>query len=660
MAKRKPRAPDYSDFVRWVDTTVELWKARQERFEEEQDLIELHRPAQRRSSGPEDTLGDNPFAGGDQPGTEPFVSANARILVEKVTRLIGSARAAIEYVGNHPDASETHQVIENMLRWMRREWARRWRQGLHHPLQYEVAAQAATRGWIVSRLLLNNDPDDELPVLRSLHDPATVFPYEVNNRVVRVVHQYRATVSDLLDGDVYPDGEEWLSTITDGEFEIEVSSVYVERDGTVWHAVIGLPGRYNDGRKRSTNDGGWLKKPVQLGYMPWVITLAQGAPYRETAWSGTGEYVEWLGTSAITTLVKNYRARDKILTMLMTVLANSANPPKSVYSADPQGAAAQISEGFGAGDTVVLAQGDKLEFHRIGPNPGDFQAMFDTIKDIEYMGSIPPSLWGDPSGVSNGQQLAIVNHSARDFLNPFVDAVVAHEEECLRRALEIIRDHWPRNMSVFVSAAANRPANMYELDPTVLRDEGVAGVSFSLEDITPQDFAMLAQVWTMLVKEHLASMKRARGREGLKFDDPELEDMEVMGDLIKSDEQMVKFMIPFALLMTGQKMVGGLYDVLHGPDLDAQLRAVIEQALSNAMGVPAQTPSPPQQPTAGPMLGGEVLPPVAQTGFTPGQFDTMTPMNTGLVMGGAGAGGIPPVGGEPALGDQLMLPLGGV
>lgn len=647
---------DYSRVARWVQADVNRYAPRQSRFEEEQDFAELADLVARRggtafSRGEsEDTIGPADLPGGRTPGAEAVVLATPRLIIDKTARILGRAKKSIEYVPADPSMGEVGQVIENLLRWIDREHSQRWVMGMHAPMQYELGHYAALRGWLCSRVTLNPDRNDNLPVLRSIHDAANVYPYEVGGRLVRVTEQYRASVSDLLSDPTMADGEEWLTTLDDEYAAITVSSVYVEvadKHGTprYYHAILGEPGR------SGTEEDRWLKRPVEIGYMPWVITLVQGAPYRGTPWDSQNSFMEWMGTGVLTPLARNFRYRNKLASMLMTVLANSANPPKVVFTDDDQQAAEQLKKGFRAGDTIILRQGDKLSLERIGPAPGDFQAMNNLLEEIEYKGSLHSTMWGDPTGVTSGFQAAIVKGNALDYLFPLVEAMRMHETLVLRRCLELIADHWPEQMRVTLPAAAHRPAQTAELDPILIRAAGFAGITVEFDDVTPQDFATAAQVWTMLVREGLASLKRARGREGLKFDDPELENQEVLGDLIFKDEQVVKFLVPFALELTGRKLAQQLYGQLHGSELLGLLAAAVQNAGLGQQAPPQGAPQPPPG-----LLPGEVAPPVAQTGIPPGSFGVAPEVMPATVAGGIGGGGIPPAGGEAPLLPGPLIP----
>jgi len=633
MAARKPKAPKYEEVAEWAQADVRRWKERNERMQDYQDAYERVLPPEVERAA--------------QSQRAVFMVNDAPVLLDKFARVLARADIIIEYIGKHPDRQEVWQALENWLRWVTREWTQEWHNGLNPPLQYSKAFSLLQRGWVAAQVRLRPDAGpDEPPISYTLYDPATVYPYRVGRKIVRVTRQWRATLSDLS-SEGFIESEDEFSDLSGPEGKVTLTEVYY--DG--WHMVMA-----SGPDSSRLKDGRWVKKPVRLGYNPWVITVANGASTQNIMGiSGTNneDRSRWVGVGLLEHLLDYYRFKSKLATMHLSTIEGEVNPAVSIKTENRQ-----VVQNFSTlpGSKNQLDPNDEVMLHRFGPNLNDWSAAMNIIEGGLARGGAPAILWGENDNLPSGYLGALLGAGAADVLNTYIEALNLHDSMVYRKSLEIVRDFWDKPLQAYLRTRVDRPAGWLEVTLDDLREEGTY-VLVSRNTMSRQERIALAQTATMLVDKRLLDLETARGRNWLGEDDPGLIHQRVLSDMTLMDPQMVKAMIIPSLIFTGKKLESQLYQMLHSGQITQELMAGIMQSFYGAIpgqsgqpGPPGQGP-PPQQGPPNPGINGQVMPPAQATGMGQGPSDPMLAQLLGMLNGGAvggqGYGGIPPQGVVP-------------
>ena len=598
--------------MRWSKLDVDTWERRRSRFQDEQDTLWLK----------------DPYV--PKRGEELVVPNDPAIITDKASRVLARMEARIEVPPRDPSNTERAQKIENMARQMLEQWKRQWRKGIHAPLEYEQAKYIIQRGWVCSRIVLNSDEDAQDPIKYSLWDAANVYPHEVGGEIWRVTHRYKARVSELLDDEALPEAEEAYSLINDRGTHVYVYSVYAWKGGKWYHMV--WAGGPNPGSK----NGDWLKKPTEIGYLPWVINIAVGTPWRATEWDDT-EYIKHIGESFFTPMMGMYKQQQKMMTMMATIIATMANPPTALFMDD--GGRIDASEvKMKPGSRMVFPKG-KIEQYRVGAGLNDIVSYWQMLQDRQNKASFSSAAFGDQVGIESGYMAETLKSGNADVMFPFVECLRAHYSELLERSFDILAQHWTGTAEVFVRQSVQRPAGWEKVTAQdIIEERPFINVSFESQSL--QERIQLGNLAAMLSREHIISPETARGKGFVNLDDLFLEEQRVQASLIKMDPDMIKAMIPMALTFTGMNLEKQLYGVLHGQEI-AQLMMM---GLQGTKGPMAQG----MQPPPAPGMDGVAAPPGPLQG-APTRDDLATQLGlggvnpAGPVMGGIGGGGMPPM-----------------
>ena len=617
MAKPKSSKITMDQVMAWAREDVNTWEPRSARMRQEQSIFWLENASKL------------------QRGEEEVVPNDPAIITDKAARILARMDLRVQITPRDPSNAERAQKLENMARQLKEQWTRQWGRGLHADLGYEQAKYLIQRGWVCSRITLNTDDNDDDPISYSLWDAANVYPHEVGGKVVRVTHRYKARKSSLVQDSALSQAEEALSTLSDHGL-VWVYSMYVLQAGKWWHMVWGGEGSGTDVAK----DGEWLKAPVEIGYNPWVISIAVGTPWRATDWDET-EYISHIGESFFTPMMGMYKQQKKMMTMLATIIATMANPPTALFLDD--GGRVEASEvKMKPGSRMVFPKG-KIEQYRLGPGLQDIVAYWQMLQDRQNKASFSSASFGDQVGIESGYMAESLKSGNADVMFPYTQGMLAHWRELLERSFQILANHWPGQMDVFIKQSVNRPAGWDTVEARdIIEERPFVDVSFSNQSL--QERVQLGNLAAMLTREHIISPETARDTEFMNIDDPFLEEQRVMAALVKTDPNMIKAMIPISLAFLGMNLEKQLYGTMHGQEI-AQL------LMMGMMG--GQAPGMP--PGAAPGMNGVAMPPGMATGM-PTRDDMGAPggvMPGGAAVGGGGQGGVPPTPG----GMPMQLPM---
>jgi hypothetical protein len=655
----KPRATD--DFLEelngWITSDISRWADRNTRFQRDQDCYRLTQPAELQA----------------KIQTDITILNDPRVLVRKVARLIARHPNIIEVPAAPGTDGVVAQNIENLLYIIDQGINQAWMLGGHHPYRYEQAFYVVLRGWLAERTMIRADYDeDEFAVDPSVlfdhqvFDPANVYPYWANNRLVRVTHAYTATARDLRDDPMFSKSLGELEDPDDNTL-IQVKAVYWRdsADGGYWHAVTLGSGHLMRGL--TNNDTTWVKKPTELGYMPWNITLAQGSPYDQTPWDEI-DYLAEKGEGILSDTVENHKQMNRMVTKLTELLSLESNPPVTVKTTN--GDIRLIS--FEPGARNFLAAKDSIEAHRIGPAMGDYQLLWDILQQRAARGGLPAAFFAEYGGES-GFSAATILAAGKDVLFPFSEGVNQADALKYRHMLRLYRDFGP---SKPLPSRTQRDGMGRVLSADVseddIRRQGTY-VEITREEMTPQELAQRVNLGIALAREKLLSLETAR-KDWIKVRNPKGENLKILAEQTYLSEDVIKALIPVALTSTGQEQLRKVWEMVQNPvppepqQLPPGMPQMPPPGQMPQQGppqpMPPQMPQPmpqgppqgPPQAAAPPMLPAAALPPNMQNGnlaqnVQVGAMDPAAAMMNQLmaagggagVLGGAGSGGLPPV-----------------
>lgn len=609
----------------WVNEDIQFWEARNQRFQRDQELYKLTRPAELRGRNEADLI----------------VLNDPKVLVKKISRLIARHPNVIEVPAspNAPDSSIA-QRIENFLYAWDQSINQRWQLGLHNPYRYDQAFYMALRGWLCERTMLYPEgeyvygPNDAANIWEhEVCDPANVYPWVSGSQIRRVTHSYGSTVGQLRYDPFYQQGLMnaglWDS---DDREPVHCNAVYwQDMYGSWWHAVT-----LSTGLGPSTSSTEWVKPPTEIGYNPWTIVVANGASYRSTPWDDIG-YIEDIGTGVLDESVDTFKYLNRMATKLSELLSLEANPPVSIYSGS--GETKKIS--FEPGARNFLAEKDKLEAHRVGPALGDYQLLWELLMQRAARAGLPAAFFAEYGGES-GFSSAVIMAAGKDILFPITEAINLGDALKYRKVLEIYRDFGPPTpLQTFVPSDSMGGVQAAIITPDDIYAQGTF-VKVTREDMTPQELATRINLGLAMVDKKAISLETFR-RDWAKLQNPKKENLQVLAELVYMNENVISQLIPLALTDTGQEM----------------LRRVWEMVQSGMMMGPGQMPpgAPGQPPGPEPEMPGlpsQILPPNMQTGNPQtntrvGQANpqaaaqnAILQLLTGGARGGAGPGGTPP------------------
>jgi hypothetical protein len=624
--KGKDDSAAIADFDRWVTRDYNRWSLRNMRFQRDQEMFMLTKPGEwnnwvRRES-------------------DVIILPDPRTLVKKVARIMARHPNNIEISPTTPDLRETAQRMENFLYGLDQRINQHWMSGLNNPYRYDQAFYITLRGWLAERTLLRPDYESRDPMDASrffqhdVFDAANVYPFAASGEMRRVIHFYRTTVEELLDDPLAYDTDNEFLLEADGSAMVTIKACYWKAaDGGWYHGVL------------ANND--WLKHPTEIGYNPWTITLANGVPYRATDWDDL-QYQDQIGVGILDDSVDNQQNLNRIASKLNALLSLEANPPVTIYNATGKPQRAD----FFPGSRIFLTQKDKLEVHRIGPQQGDYQLLWDILKDRAAKAGFPDVFWGQ--NIQEGLATTIALSSGKDVLWPFTEALNQADAAKYMKVLEMYRDYGPPMPLQTRVLSPLGIGQLAEITASDIMQQGTV-VEVSREDMTPQELLAKLNVGMALVKGQALPMRDFRGKGWLGLKNPDAANLQVLSEQVYMSPDVVKQLVPVALSDTGSQMLTSIWQMIQSGMPAASSPASPNGAPAGMNGAPAQGPAgqTPQSPSAGfptqtltPGMAGN--PAATQNADALGQMMQMiqAPL-TGGAVGGGGGGGVPP--------DQALL-----
>lgn len=642
-AKKLSAEEQVTQLHKWAREDLNRWQERNTRFQRDQDLYLLKKP-----DGVNTRLQSN-----------LRILNDPKVLIKKVARLIARHPPVIE-IEPRPGVDPTvAQKLENFLYFWDQAQTQKWVMGLQNPYRYDQAAWVGLRGWICERTMLapdsyddegyggtfqqSGDPSDLF--YNCLIDPANVYPKVSGDAISRVTHAYTTDLGELRADPLFDLKGTGLEDSED-ETTINCRAIYWRdlHDGGWYHAVILGQGAVAD----SGGSSMLVKKPTELGYNPWTISLANGASFRQTPWDDL-EYLKEIGTGLLDESIDTFKYMNQMATQLQELLALEANPAVSLFSGT--GMPRQIR--FGPGERNTFGEKDRLDLHKVGVQMGDFQPLWDLLNQRASRAGLPPAFYAEYGGES-GFSAAIMMAAGRDILFPFTEAVNHADAMRYRKVLEIYRDFGPPvplpskmqpQAGIGQILSGMGEVQSAEITPNEIAAQGTY-VTISREDMTPQELATRINLALSMVREKAISLETAR-KDWIKLRNPQGENMKVLAEQVYLSPEVIQMLVPMALSGTGQEYLQRVWE------------------MTQTMMPPGGGMAPPGMPPgaggggqpgpegAAPQPPASAVPPITQGNLQTNSqvaqgspelsvFNQMLQQMQGGATGGSGGGGLPP------------------
>lgn len=568
-------------------------------------------------------------------GESKYTRLTPRSTVDKLSYMIGRQKDKITVrpraVGNKWE--EAAQNIEDFLYNLREVANEKYQSKLNQSLGRDEAWYAACRGWVASRISLDIDALDageDMPLLIDLYDPRYCYPQMGRSgpgMCMNMIYAETTDVAGFLASNPWAADEEIIQDMETGD-EIE----WVWWDDEYYSIIL-------------VNETVIKSVKHDYGFCPWVVTIAGGAPLRDETARGQ------LGSGVLTPMRATIKQFDRLLSGLLTNFDRAGNPVKVVeYDSTKSGGKppAPMSMTPGTENIQDAGKGQKYDVIQVVAPPMETQLLFDALNDDIKKQGLLPALWGDAESVASGFHQSVIQNAGEDALYPTVDCIIQHRQWQCKLALLVVlcaddkkllensttdEDDGEETRGVTYTRKDRSPGrnakyskrtpkySLGVLTPKDIETHGVGNIYVGLHRMTPQDMGMMVQTASQAVAAKLLSIDWIR-ENWLDIDDPVQMNLDVMYELIYSDEEMMReVFMPLAL-----KSDPEVYSFYMNKEKERKQREMM-QAQSGMMGG-----GPPQPPGVPPGLPNQMLP-------SPMQMDQGAPMDPiAAMMSGAQAG----------------------
>lgn len=615
--KKKPLPkPTLADVKSMCDRAVTFWSARDDRMDRDHRLYRLS----------QEIVG--------LPGTQDVVILNTPyVVVEKAAALMGKQKPSLDIVAPVNRLRDKAQIVEDYGRYAISSWDEDWSASGHNDFQRDLGHFLALRGWAAARERYDPDAaDGENPVHVTLFDPRQVYPMWGVRDLKYVVHRYETTIEEVISD--FPKAERLFTNQQDRTEIITVTGYY---DGW-WHCVYA--------------DAGDVKPLTahKYGRVPWRIGIGQGSPIRMTPPSTqstlllTGyttsdtSWTEDVGVSLFHGARDVYNQLNRLLSMLMTNISKSADPPVAYYI-DPANPEEPEPLKFDAGAVnYLLYDKERVEPLKTSPSPTDMNPLIDALRMSVELGSLPIKAWSETA--ASGLAQTLMTEQVEDVLYPYIDAMRQMYEGCIRDSLDLIAEFHTEPIPFYTrDPRTGKLLGSAQLEPEDIDEVGTT-VLVSFRQIGMHNKAMLSQLAVQLTDAKLISLETARD-EYLGLENPQRENERVLSDLVYMDEDARKALTEVAIKRTDPDV----YEVFK------KARAALPPA--GPPGMPPGMPGPEGPPGPPPPPGGlppDVMPPMQQAIMN----DPNALLNQAMAsaIGGASQGPLTPPG-IPGIGGQM-------
>lgn len=583
---------------------LDYWQARNERMVEDEKMLKLIDPL-------ESKVGDNEIG-----ASESLVLNDPYVIVEKVANMISGNEPIINIVPKDAGMKHIAQIVEDFLWWWRDEANIRWMGNLNNNLNRDEVYYLASRGWLAGRIML--DPaDEEFPFRYDLIDPIQVYPQPGAKEVRWVFHVYKDSKTHVMndfgwDDDLLQRIEEITNNL--GEHNtVEVSSYF---DDT-WHVVM-------------IDDKEIWSAPHNYGFVPFVIAIAFGPPFRRTdpsyassaekrdtniTWSTksvhaelTENFTKWWGVSIFQGIKDVYRKMNKLASAILTEAMKAPNPPIVIWTnAQGEAEAKSIDTGIGA-TNYLLSNQENYQVVNYGFKPGELAPLMQLLSDARNRGSLPSVMYGEGANFLSGFAVNLLTSGARDIAFPLLKSHEWYLQRLFRSVLRLFAEHYTLPISLIGRDLDSPSTTNARSKYTTIRPEQVKEIGYSSQvfykNFGPMDKQVNASVAAMLVDKKIISLDTARGEEFLGLRSPILENKKVMGDLAYFNPKVVEVGIPQALIEVDP--------VLYFQFMEAKMKEMQEKVQQMQMMLATGKLPPPPSSASPPASSSPASPPPPQ------------------------------------------------
>lgn len=506
VPKAKHRKPTLEQIKKWAKADQTYWDGRNKRMLRHQNRVLMKRKA----------------LDGNKADTRVYLN-DCKVLIEKISSMIARRTPRIEVPPKGEENTAAAQRIENALRWWSGYLNRQWQEGLHNPLPYDQAQSILLRGWLCERIMLNSD--DESWIDDTVFEPMNLYPRMGGKRVKRVCHVYQSTVGEIIEE--FPDAEDKFVG-QDEDRKLSCIGFYENRE-PYYHAVIA--------------DDEFVKDVTDLGYWPWVMSVAKGAiSHHEYPGGEVDDVTSNIGAGFLDAIEDILDALQRFLSMLTAAAAKQENPPVGITTSS-EGEIREVQ--LGAGDTSHFVAGDKVEVFEIGAKVGTLMPIISTLQDRANKAGLPAPMFGQGGELASGYMGALMMGAAEDTVWAFIKALEGFQSRRNEKILQIYAAYSDRDLPILApstwdSTAVQKGKMVWgeKLSPDDIKANGTY-VSVVYEDFSPQDRVALGNLAIMLVREKLVDLATARDKY-LGLDDPGLINDKVLSDMAYLSQDVVQ------------------------------------------------------------------------------------------------------------------------
>jgi hypothetical protein len=346
-------------------------------------------------------------------GGQTMTINDGRVLVMKPAAMLANKPPRVRGIGGAMPEQHAARMAANLCMYLRREFARRYQNGVRNPLAYDEAQSILLRGWVVGRLLYNPS-DPQFPFVYDLLDPIHVYPRLGGKSPLYIAHVQDTTVGDIL-GD-WGDIADTLMGDRDPKEPVKMTGIYTPLE----YAIV--------------VDNDFLVQPTQHGYgfNPIIISTAAGAFYRATP--NAPDFTEFMGAGILSAVKGPIADKEELMAMLKTLIAKQANPPWIMKTDTPS----QVSEpDTEAGGITQVGRQDDFAPMVLGPALNNLMALIQAVQDEIYRGALGPAAFAEGNKFTSGFHESIAAGTARDMIFPFVRALEHYYETLYNNAFTL-------------------------------------------------------------------------------------------------------------------------------------------------------------------------------------------------------------------------------
>lgn len=552
---------ELSELAHWVMDEAEWgrehYQARDDRMRLDQRTYSLK--VARGALGHEEQSADEKMAA----GVQEMVLPDPYVVTTKITSMLVGAGLRFNLPARKVLDTNRVQLVENFLA----DWWSQFRRLLGRgqggdPLR-QIAHYLVLRGWATTLIVPSTDRRARAwPYTVRVVDPLQVHPRaNADGQWESCIHQYVQTKRSALRE--YPEAADLLDSRRDDE-----TVACVAYWDELYHVIVLQSGAIGSAGGDTGSARMVIKPPTMHGVtdldgnplFPWIIRLAMGdlsAPVDGNVAMDMND-TEMAGPGVLFAVHEWYTALCEVLSMLLTNVAKSVNPPTVTYMREGGGEPAQLSLQPGARN-IVVAVGQNVQVLDSAPNPGNLSPVLEILMDARNKSTLPAVSYGEAGSIQSGYGVGLLQGPAHDMISPFKDALKGAVESIMQRALEITATVTMETVgSIPITASGGllgQRRGVTDFNPALIHETGVQ-VDVQFGEITPQDkAALMAYIGPMVAAQMLS---RFTALQEMGYQDPLLEMQRVaLQDLMQNPEAAL-MLADLSVFGTEQELIQAL------------------------------------------------------------------------------------------------------